>query len=235
MRLKVLKHNLGNVAKIDIILVFIENKNKISRGDIMKNRAILLIFTAILMIFVETQCYAYEFLYRWSTLGLSDKSYYVSTGFSSDERSAINASSSTWNNVSDTDFDYIYNMASFNITNTYLNYENTVFKSNLGSNAALALCYISTSIWGKIVDADIAVNYDYSWSSNGDSNKFDIQNVVTHEIGHALFSADIYYASQVGNYYADYKEVTMYGYVSLGETKKRTLHQDDIDGWVAAY
>lgn len=91
---------------------------------------------------------------------------------------------------------------------------------------------------GKLVDADIELaGAKYLFTvSDGDTvcppqGPFppncvarDIRNTVTHEVGHFLgldHSADT--------------EATMYGLAANGETKKRTLEQDDKDGYCALY
>jgi len=52
----------------------------------------------------------------------------------------------------------------------------------------------------------------------------DVQNTVTHEVGHVL-----------GLDHPSGVESTMYAQATLGEVKKRTLHQDDIDGLCFIY
>jgi hypothetical protein len=75
----------------------------------------------------------------------------------------------------------------------------------------------------KVVENDVCFNgHDFTWSSKGEVYKMDVQNIAAHEFGHNLVLADLY---ETGTW--DY---TMYGYASTGETKKRTLHQDDING-----
>jgi hypothetical protein len=80
---------------------------------------------------------------------------------------------------------------------------------------------------GKIYDADIEVNgafFDWSTETGRASDVADIQNVVTHEVGHLL-----------GLAHSDETEATMYGYQDLGDTTRRDLHQDDIDALCAIY
>jgi hypothetical protein len=78
------------------------------------------------------------------------------------------------------------------------------------------------SFW-QVVENDVCFNgYNYTWSDSGQAGRMDVQNIATHEFGHNLVLADLYdYAS---------REFTMYGYASLGETKKRTLAYDDVNG-----
>jgi hypothetical protein len=76
---------------------------------------------------------------------------------------------------------------------------------------------------GEIFDSDIAYNGEhFHWSAAGEAERMDVQNIATHEIGHSLSLDDLYGAEDA--------EKTMFGYADLGETKKRTLEQDDIDG-----
>lgn len=91
-----------------------------------------------------------------------------------------------------------------------------------------------TSIWtytadpSSIAECDLVFNDRYLWNSNPTcpTNRFDVQNVGTHELGHFLCLADLYNS-------ADYSK-TMYGYVDYGETYKRSLDPDDQAGirWI---
>ncbi|WP_048138926.1 matrixin family metalloprotease [Methanosarcina horonobensis] len=67
-------------------------------------------------------------------------------------------------------------------------------------------------------------NSDYSWSTSGESGKYDVQNIDTHEFGHWLSLGD-----------TSNTEATMYKYANLGETKKRSLTSDDIAGIRSIY
>ena len=70
--------------------------------------------------------------------------------------------------------------------------------------------------WDQVYD-----DVTYDWSTAGDVDKMDLNNVVTHEIGHGFGMADLYNTCT---------EETMYGYATNGETKKRTLNTGDITG-----
>lgn len=85
-----------------------------------------------------------------------------------------------------------------------------------------------TSIWftrrgRQIVEFDILFDTDFAW---GDAlinpAVMDLQNIATHELGHGAGLDDIYSDAC--------SEVTMYGYSTEGETKKRTLELSDITG-----
>jgi hypothetical protein len=79
---------------------------------------------------------------------------------------------------------------------------------------------------GFVVDSDIIFNaVDHRWTNHptpgGDA--YDVQNVIAHEAGHFF---------GLGHSSGD-AEATMYPTTPPGETKKRSLANDDIDGIVA--
>jgi len=89
-----------------------------------------------------------------------------------------------------------------------------------------------TSIWYSrrtkaILEYDIRFNTAFYWSTNGAPDKMDIQNIATHEFGHAVGLDDIYNSS--------YSEVTMYGYADYGQTNKQILDTPDITGLQKMY
>ena len=73
-----------------------------------------------------------------------------------------------------------------------------------------------------IIEFDIMFNTDYEWSLTGESNKMDLQNIATHELGHGAGLGDLYNRKTT--------EETMYGYSTEGEIKKRDLYLGDIAG-----
>ena len=94
------------------------------------------------------------------------------------------------------------------------------------------------SVWGyftgppsqrEIVEAHILMNDgDFEWG-NGSVNPsiMDVQNIVTHELGHCAGMGDVYELAAA--------EETMYGYSSEGEIKKRDLYKGDITGITQLY
>lgn len=83
-------------------------------------------------------------------------------------------------------------------------------------------------VTGVIFDADIELNAeDYEFTGGGpdkDLGDIDIQNTVTHEAGHII-----------GLDHSPKVKATMYHESIFGETLKRSLDQDDIDGLCALY
>ena len=80
-----------------------------------------------------------------------------------------------------------------------------------------------------IRDADIQLNISYWWSlgSNPRRATYDVQEIVTHEMGHWLSLMDIYTANGSNQ--------TMFGSADPNETRKRTLGLGDIRGLQRAY
>jgi len=80
---------------------------------------------------------------------------------------------------------------------------------------------------GAIVDADIDVNgEDYYFTTTDDAGTVvtDVQNTVTHELGHLL-----------GLGHSDVADATMYGSSDPGETSKRELDGDDVAAVCTVY
>jgi len=109
------------------------------------------------------------------------------------------------------------------------NYQNAIAFGNYPDSNVIGV----TSVWytraGKqIVEFDMLLNTDFNWGDVAiEPVKMDLENIVTHEAGHAVGLSDIYSGSC--------SSVTMYGYSTEGETSKRTLEQADISGLQAMY
>jgi len=110
---------------------------------------------------------------------------------------------------------------------------------------------------GRIVDADIEFNgVHFKFATNGDKKKADIENTLTHELGHLLGldhpCADAATAAKNKTTPKDHtgktipsctskklsktiEDCTMYNYADDGETKKRSPAADDISGVCAIY
>jgi len=97
-----------------------------------------------------------------------------------------------------------------------------------GTYSAGVIAVTMSWVKGKrVLEVDCLMNTYYGWSLNGEAGKMDVQNIMTHELGHFCGLADLYNG-------ADYW-LTMYGYSDFGETYKRTLGLGDILGLEAFY
>ena len=181
---------------------------------------LLLVFTFSIIIQFNT-AYAFEYEGRYwaeSEMGVS-----VNNNFPLVAYDALNKAGSTWNNAgSSFRFFYVGQTAATTSTTSpdginVINHANSGLNGTLGFNQ---VWFYSSS--GHIIDSDIEFNSAYSWSLTGQAGKFDFQSVATHEMGHSLQLGDLYGAADT--------EKTMYGLTAAGETKQRTLHQDDING-----
>jgi hypothetical protein len=106
---------------------------------------------------------------------------------------------------------------------------------------------------GRIVDADLELNgVGFQFSTAGKAGCFDIENTITHELGHVLGldhpcddgTRTPTPTDQNGQKIPScssptlaswIKDTTMYNYAEAGETKKRTPEADDIAGICALY
>jgi hypothetical protein len=78
---------------------------------------------------------------------------------------------------------------------------------------------------GKAVEFDMVFNTNFDWSNSGAADKMDVQNITTHEAGHALGL----------DHSSTSPDLTMYPYATEGETKKQSLEAGDIAGIRARY
>jgi len=109
------------------------------------------------------------------------------------------------------------------------NYKNAIVFGNYSTAGVIAV----TSVWyntrlGKIVEFDMMFDTDWVWGdATVDPTKMDLQNIATHELGHAVGLADAYNSAC--------SAATMYGYSDYGDVQKRTLESPDIKGLQTLY
>lgn len=105
---------------------------------------------------------------------------------------------------------------------------NEVYFADIEPSGAVGITVIWIISRGQIseralIEWDQVYNQaDYAWSSNGGEGAMDFENIATHELGHSVGLGD--------HYMSACSEQTMHGWVSYGETQKRSLEYGDIDG-----
>jgi hypothetical protein len=112
-----------------------------------------------------------------------------------------------------------------------MNNVNEVAFGNYAAGGVIAV----TNVWGyfsgpaskrELVEWDMMIDTDFTWSNSGESGKMDLLNILTHEIGHAM---------GLGHPSDSCTEETMFRYAGNGETKKQDLNAGDIAGINALY
>ncbi|MBS7223972.1 MAG: matrixin family metalloprotease [Clostridiaceae bacterium] len=152
-----------------------------------------------------------------------------SNGFASAVNSAISSSCSAWNSAGIgtlvTRSSQTHSNSSFPLKNS----ANQITATNKGVTGQIMLTNLTqvkvSGLTRYHTEVDININTSYPWATNGDSRAYDVQNCFTHELGHLLGLDDEVSKSSS----------TMYMQTSIGETAKRTLAADDINGLKAIY
>lgn len=144
---------------------------------------------------------------------------------------AIDSGACAWDNATEADLFSLDGVESESSYNVLDNVNAVCFDDYYNDPDIIGACMVWYNPATKaIVEFDIVFETDFNWGNAGetdeeelgDINIMDLQNIATHELGHALGLADIYDAQC--------SDVTMFGYSSEGETKNRTLEEPDITG-----
>lgn len=165
----------------------------------------------------------YEF---WGGHLAETASYYINPNVSlvtgGNALAAVEAAAEAWDEVTDDD---LFNYAGTTTERWYAeDGQNTIswVKFTPRDYIAVAVMWYDDDM--VIWEVDIVFNTFHKWGIDPSKRDraFDIQNIATHEFGHPTGLDDLYLTK--------YSELTMYGYSSKGETKKRSLEEGDIAG-----
>jgi len=140
-----------------------------------------------------------------------------------DEFAAVQSSFQTWEDDAGSYMDCTYMGTTIRSGASRDGFNVVSWESIDGPGGTLAeASYWSMSPTNQLFEVDIVFDEDETWSVSGEANKYDVQNIGTHEVGHTLVLNDLYDPAD--------SEETMYGYSAQGETKKRDLYTGDILG-----
>ncbi|MBL0385241.1 matrixin family metalloprotease [Tumebacillus sp. ITR2] len=146
------------------------------------------------------------------------------SGFAPETKQAISNAAGQWNTAGAGSL--VFQSLPEHSLTTYpvLNNENDITRGNRGIGYLMETSTRTNSSTNKIIEADIDINVYYPFASDGSSGNYDVGANITHELGHLL-----------GLAHSVDPEATMFDQSALGETKKRTIEQDDKNGILFLY
>ena len=173
----------------------------------------------------------------WRLAGNTD--YYVNVGSIpagvENGMMAIRNSFQVWATASGSQVDFAPGTTTVNSARR--DYLNIVAWGNVKYGQAIAVAYIWwDQATGQVLEVDTIMSSRLPWHYTsgvdpdvecGDFCCYDVQNILTHEVGHWMGLDDLYNAAD--------KDLTMYGYGAKGELKKDTLGSGDVEGIAAIY
>ncbi len=154
------------------------------------------------------------------------------------EWQAVNKSMDTWNAVDcnqprlepgglkqDGKTGYWPHKDNYNLIR-WVNHKDEWTQKYVGNEDVIAFTTVSYDLdTGEIYDADMDINdWNFDFGVDGSRSKYDVQNTVTHELGHVL-----------GMDHSKDPDATMYYSANKGDINKRTLSRDDKDGLCYLY
>lgn len=145
------------------------------------------------------------------------------------EFNAVHASFDTWSAVPTSKIAFTFNgltpisISEFDSINV-VTWSDVITTTDLGIAESIAFFSVFD---GNFLDVDIILSNFVPWSTTGESEAFDIQSVMTHEVGHMVGLADLFSPADVNS--------VMYGFINPGDLSDRVLSEDDIAGASAIY
>ena len=145
-------------------------------------------------------------------------------------KSLVSKAFNAWQTKTDVGQKVIFSEAGSAKTTSYnpLDGKNVIAWGNIQSGAIAETAAVYDPDTGRMVETDTILNSNknikwgwtpYASTACPDTSKYDVQDVLTHEIGHWIGLRDEYDSSYADN--------TMFGNAALGEIKKDTLTQGD--------
>lgn len=185
----------------------------------MKKPLVIAGSLALLLSSVETSfaAYSHELYSSIWTQGRSSVSYQVQSTFDATTKTQMQAAMNTWNSSLPTGTFFYKSATETSATQPAQNKINTITKNLYGANGSVGthVPYINDTN-GRIDESDIKINSSLTFANSPKAGAYDIQSVVTHELGHAL---------RVGH--SPVKDDTMYDKGTTGSDDMRTLTTAD--------
>jgi hypothetical protein len=126
-----------------------------------------------------------------------------------------------WNAESGSDFSFTYGGPT-GATGEGWTLMNEIAWGSTGGSLATNYSWFNTSPPYGMLENDIIFDDVWDWSTDGEPGKYDIQSVMTHELGHCMRFLDLYGTADIGK--------TMYGRISAGQTTARTIEDAEKNG-----
>jgi len=192
----------------------------------------------LFLLILSSSAQAFEIIKTLSTdkdvkWNASEAHYFINAdGGPANSVSAFQAAMQTWTNITSVNFALIYD-GTTKLRPGQGPYQhpdgtNLIAFAPLGTNGTLAETLLFYNpLTGQLTETDITFNTSYPWATNGSAGAYDLQNVATHEMGHCHGLEDLYSDGD--------KYKTMYYTSNVGETSKRILSRDDINGVTYLY
>jgi hypothetical protein len=143
-----------------------------------------------------------------------------------DFKGAVRAATYAWSSVDSADVEFVSNGETETAESSH-DWENVIFFDYNWQHDDDLLALNSNWSYsdGTIVGFDIRINPNHEWTVTGEEGASDLQNMLTHEIGHSL---------GLDHTTVD-AEASMFHASAAGEMSKRTLKSDDMAGVTYLY
>ncbi len=126
-----------------------------------------------------------------------------------------------WNAESGADFSFTYGGPT-SVTASGYNGINEIAWGSTGGSLATNYSWFNDAPPYQMWENDIIFDDVWTWSASGAAGQYDIQSVMTHELGHCMRFLDLYGTADVGK--------TMYGRIGEGQTGARTIEDAEREG-----
>lgn len=184
----------------------------------------------------EDSCYG--FIVRGMELSSDHNKYYINPANPQglgDEFiiPTVNTAISEWEKSENGGYDIFGDYLGRTESGFVMDTKNTLSFGDYSTPGVIAVCRISGYFHAhpklrKIIEFDVMFDTDFKWGDGEvNSNLMDLQNIATHELGHALGLGDLYNSAC--------STQTMYGYSYVGDIEKRSLGKGDIAGIKVLY